>query len=529
MGRKKIDCLTEDGLCDLVKAFGKDGVYRLARESQLSRSVNAKAFAKTGQCCVSKSTYFRAVKVMNRIRRQKEIAAKQTDAAKEKNEQRAAKSKRRKQHQESDSSTSESLASSSEDNISSEDDDASADDSSDDDDQQQQPPAAISDMPAYYSDKEESVDDHDADADVRSPAAFVDEEYPPSPAVADDAPSSTVAATARRGRKNKNVEEKDADAAVVSSFPTNDYADDDQQVLIQQLPATSSSNNNKPAEAKKIPYALLVKEALLKKLEVRRAERVAAEAEISSADDVSSDEDNSPRKQERRRIKEANVVDDNVAPPFVTFELDPTDQQYLFAGVITDADAVIISNSTDDDSDEINTADADAVEKDDQEKIAAQVDPVVLREENTQNRREYLDNFFQPDDDPAADDAAIPDSSISTDSVPVLPKVVNTEETNVVRKTKTNVLQLEIDTRIDGIRKMDLEHSSQNQQVTWPNMFKHCAAAFNMTESNLTVMLQLFKSSGLIQPQQSQQLASTGKLLMRLTDREMAEARLLYE
>jgi hypothetical protein len=218
---------------------------------------------------------------------------------------------------------------------------------------------------------------------------------------------------------------------------------------------------------------------------------------VSSDDDG---DDDSPRNQQRRRLIQENAVEKN--PAFVTFQLHPIDQEKILGH----GDS---SNNESEAADDENESGKESDNYDDRDKVDAP-DPYV-QEDEIQERRDFLNNFFVPMTEDG--NAAVTTSSVISE-----------------KKQLKSVLQLEIDSRIEGIRKMDVANSRGNkQQVTWPNLMKHINSALNLTEVNSTVMIQLFKNSGLIEPHVIRQLADTGKGLMRLPDKQMAEARLLYQ
>jgi hypothetical protein len=275
--------------------------------------------------------------------------------------------------------------------------------------------------------------------------------------------------------------------------------------------------SRKPAADSKDAAHLRLKEMMLGILAERRA---LAEAEpSSSSDDVSSDDE---RQAEKRLIKQQNI---HVRAPFVNFQLAPSDVKAFeenddiintaAAGSNVDnnndgnaaADSFIIAdNEAADESHAESDADEDVYGDRD---VVDVPDLVIPSEAEIEKRKEFLENFFI-----AAADA---DNE-------VVARPLIAEE-----KKLQSVLKLEIDARIQAIREKDLTHSNEDQEVTWPNFMRHVVAALNLTESSSTIVLQLLKTSGLLPPTAAQELHETAKGLMKIPEKQMTKARLLYQ
>jgi uncharacterized membrane protein len=89
------------------------------------------------------------------------------------------------------------------------------------------------------------------------------------------------------------------------------------------------------------------------------------------------------------------------------------------------------------------------------------------------------------------------------------------------KKSMQTLLKLQIAARIDFIKEQP------RGGLTWTNLTKHMASMMDITQVDMTTILQLFKASGL-DPKLSQ-LPETGKSLMEPRRAKMKEARLYYQ
>jgi hypothetical protein len=532
MGRKQISCKLPSGLYDLVQAFGSDGVKLLLKEKQFSRTVNLQTFLRTGECHVGRNNYFKAVNIMQRIRKQQAIDLEELAKRQEK---RSKTKGRKKQQQEADSASSTSSDGGSSNipsSTSAAESDAGSSDNDDGDDDdaghQQQHQEEINkptedDAGSSSSTSAAAAAEDHMDNEMKTKstqrrdttnAAFLgagdeSDDNNVEPNIA-SSPSPTV-------MEVDQPEEQHASSEEQQSHPLLQAANISAAKIAPTIESISSpeSISSKPADDDyKRTAHLRLKGAMLKIL----AERRDAEAEeSSSSDDVSSDDE---RQAERRLIKQQNI---HVRAPFVNFQLAPSDAKALFEeadDIINTAAAAAGSNVdnsfiiVDDEAANESHAESDADEDVYGDRDVVPVPDIVIPEAEIEKRKEFLENFF-----------IAPDVAADADNNEVVAPLIAAAE----KKKLQSVLKLEIDARVQAIREMDLTHSKEDQEVTWPNFMRHVVAAVNLTESSSTILLQLLKTSGLLPPTAAKELHETAKGLMKIPEKQMTKARLLYQ
>lgn len=128
----------------------------------------------------------------------------------------------------------------------------------------------------------------------------------------------------------------------------------------------------------------------------------------------------------------------------------------------------------------------------------------------------FVDSYFHVEPDVA--------STVAEDIIATTAAAVSSSPAPERSKKKNkSIVELEAEARIDAIRARD-----PHKNVKLRNLIQHLSAALEMTENGTTMMLQLFKRSGLM-PDDTESLPMTGKGLMKLPKAEMTKARLEYE